>query len=898
MFIQPVGLPCFRMRGYHKSVRGGYHGTVYTDNWVESRYYSKIMTLSLSGLKAGNLTKYLPDLLFKIAKEKWYLKPKKQLRRKEGVLGFLEEEVGRDNVNYHFGLAMKHDMDYFPASAYQTPVLGLLRNHPYTTIDFICELINYSTEKYFASEFSKDDGCEEIQLTLYDNLKIIQYGSPVLWSMYRGTGKVTPYLLQSVLMALEQYLLEVAEWGESFKEYLQELLHILYTKSKSVTTTGVISSICQAYPLMVGDKLLPLFTNRKLISWDVSRFTGDFHPLNLMSSNEIFDKERAKSDKLPHRLKNRPGLKGFIVEYCFNVRILNKQIFEILDKYRNNAASDDYDWKKMLDDMDIRTWKPSKEFQHEGKTAVLIEPSYNEAIQTYLDETKEPFEESNKNVSYKLLLIKAENKEVVISVEQWREIYQYYLALTDLKFYEHTPGLLAVVGIKEVWQYLNLEEKEWCIKIVLQSTNTLIEKQNKPYSVSFDISPFDSDSILSAVPLLISLPELNERREQIELMMTRLLITHFQINDLAHKKFLKSFQENLWILSPETAMKFFNGTLAFAKFTKATPFYIDHRYTSEQSAAYSTKLNLFTTSMLNGEIEVDFDEINFSDYSKWVVLKVISLVPTINPPEECILFLKKIIDLYVERESMGRRSGDYDSRVHEIRIALTEKISNIIFWSINSSGSELMEYLLNKIDEHDIMVKALKRGNEIFLFFRSTFRNLIIIADQHLPLNAEKKTRQTIDNFQKVWFKFEEVISKQKAPLFADLLLLDIEWNDNSVSWKPIENMTNFFEKNIEKYGNTRPQSVINLLSHIGDVTLLPKGISLLVEILKKTKQSTLLFYYKHSEKLMNRIYENHLPEVKSNRELLLNYLWLLDEMTTQGSSDSYWIREFLVSFK
>jgi hypothetical protein len=30
MFIQPVGLPCFGMRGYHKSEWGGYHGAVYT----------------------------------------------------------------------------------------------------------------------------------------------------------------------------------------------------------------------------------------------------------------------------------------------------------------------------------------------------------------------------------------------------------------------------------------------------------------------------------------------------------------------------------------------------------------------------------------------------------------------------------------------------------------------------------------------------------------------------------------------------------------------------------------------------------------------------------------------------------------------------------------------------
>jgi len=867
-------------------------------NWIDTRYYSKILTLSLSGLKAGNLARYLPELIITIAKEKWYRKPKKRTKRTEGLLSFISEKPNRDDVNYHFGLAEKYDMDYFPASAYQTPILWLLRNHPYKTIDFICELINYSTEKYLASDFSKDDGCMVIELTLYDNSKIIQKGSSVLWSMYRGTGKVTPYLLQSVLMALEYYLLEVAECGESFKDYFQQLLHILYTKSKSVATTAVISSVCQAYPLMVDDKLLPLFTHRKLICWDVSRFTDDFHPFNLMSNNEIFDKERVKSDKLPHRLKNTPGIKGFIVDYCFNIRALNKQVFEILDNHRANAAPDDYEWRKILDDMDIRTWRLSKEIKREGKTAILIEPSYNVEIQAYVDETKEPFEESNKNAGYKLLLLKVEKKETQISVEQWKEIYQYYVALTGLKFYEHVPGLLAVIGIKEVWQHLTLEEKEWCVTIVIQSTNKLIEKQYKPYNFSFDISPFDNDAVLSVVPLLISLPELNESREQIEMLIVTLLITHFQLNDTAYKKFLNSFEENLWVLSPETAIKFFNGTLAFAKFTKANPFYIDHPYTSEQNRAYSKKLNSFTKKMLKGKTDVVFDEINFTDFSKWIILKVISLVPNINPSSECIAFLKKINDLYVEREGMGRRSGDYDSRVHEVRICLTEKLSNIIFWSIDTSGSELMEYLLSKINDRDILTKALHRDNEIFLFFRGIFKNLIIIADHNLPLDNAIKTQQTIATFEKIWLKFEEVLSKQKIPLFADLLLLEIEWNDSSVTWKPIENMTDFFKRNIKKYGLSRPQTVINLLSHIGDNQLLPNGINQLVEILKTTTESKLLFYYKYSEKLMNRIYENHLPEVKANRELLLNYLWLLDEMTNQGSSDSYWIREFLVSFK
>jgi ABC-type oligopeptide transport system ATPase subunit len=865
-------------------------------DWILKRYHDKILTLALSGLKGGNLAKYFPDLIIEIAKQKWYFKPKKPSKNKDSLLSFLGEEHHSTDVNYHFGLVNEFKLEYFPASAYQTPMLWLLRNHPFKAVDFIIELINYCTEKYLSSDFSKDDGCADVEIVLYDNTKIVQHGSSVLWSMYRGTGKVTPYLLQSVLMALEYYLLEVAEWGEAFKDYLQKLIHKLYIKSTSVATTSVISSICQAYPLMVDEKLLPLFTHRKLISWDVSRFTGDFHPINLMSSNEIFDKERLKSNKLPHRLKHNPGLKGFIVEYTFNIRVLNQKVFEIIDRHRELAGKKDIDWKKMLDDMDIRTWKITNQITDGDKTSFQIEPSYSEDVQEHMDELKAPFEESNRNAGFKLLLLNVEKKDKKITIEQWREIFIYYKQLKGFIFHEHTPGLLAAVGIRDIWNELTMEEKEWSVITVLEIANKLIEKQHKPYSFSLDISPFDDDAIMDVIPLLITLPELQINIKQIELLIIDLLTTHFQLNDPAYSKFLASLNSNLWGIAPDKASKYFRGLIGFAKFTKENPFYIDHRYKEEQINSYLKKLNSFINKIYKGKVNVEYDKINIPEYSKWILQKTIAIIPNRNPPEECLDFLKRMIDVYIAKEVEGRKSGDYESRIHEIRVLLTEKISSIIFWNINSLGGGLMEYFLNKIHDITTLSIALKGSNEIFLFFRGTIRNIIIIADHNLPTEEPEKSQLTISNFQNTWQKFEEVLSVQKIPLFADLLLLEIEWNDTAASWRPIENMKDFFERNIKKYGASNPQAVVNILSHVGDKTLMPQGINLLADIFKTTTK--LILSYKHSEKLMHRIYENHLTEVKNNKELFTNYLWMLDEMTTQGSSDAYWIREFLISFR
>ena len=867
-------------------------------NWILKRYHDKIIELSLSGLRSGNLSKYLPDLVLTIAKEKWYKKPKKKSKEKDGLFSFLSEHHNPGDVNHHFGLVDEFKIKYFPASAYQTPVLWLLRHHPFKALDFIIELINITTEKYLKSEFSENDGCADVELTLYDNSTITQHGSSVLWSMYRGTGKVTPYLLQSVLMGLEQYLLEVAGLGDGFKEHLQKLLHILYTKSNSIATTGVISSICQAYPLLVDDKVLPLFTHRKLISWDVSRFTHDFHPLSLMFNNDAYERERAKSDKLPHRLKYTPGIKGFIVDHCFNIRTLNNKIFEILDTHRKSASPDDLEWKKILDDMDIRTWRLTKEIEHDGETKILIEPSYDEEIQAYLDETKTPFEESNKNVTFKVWLMKVGKKEDLATIEKWQEIFLYYKSLTEFDSFEHSPGLLAAIGIRDVWDSLSMEDKEWCIITVVDIANKIIEKQNRPYGFSQDISAFDDDGVMSVIPLFLSLPELQESSKDVDQLLIDLLITHFALNDSGYSKFLKSFSENVWSNSPAKALQFFKGVILFAKFTKANPFYIDHPYTEEQVADYSAKRNSLINKIHEKELDFHLDDITLSEYSIWFLKKAISIIPNFNPPIESIDFLKKMIQIYIQDEGKGRHSGDYDNTVYELRIILTEKISNIIFWSIDSAGGDLMEYFLGIIQNIDVLNKALKNNNQIFIFFRNTVTNLILITDNNLPEKEPDKIIHTISNFQKTWNKFENILSTQKIPLFADLLLLEIKWNENSFSWKPIESMSDFFERNITKYGPTNPQAVINLFSHIGDKIFLPAGINLLVDILKKSTGLKPISLYNYSEKLINRIYENHLTLVKNDNTLLNNYLWLLDEMTSQGSSDAYWIREFLVSFK
>lgn len=79
--------------------------------------------------------------------------------------------------------------------------------------------------------------------------------------MYRGIGSlVTPYLLQSIHMALEKLLLAIAE--NIKKEAVEDILIKVLLHSKSSSLTSVVCSVVLAYPDKFANVALILFSGK------------------------------------------------------------------------------------------------------------------------------------------------------------------------------------------------------------------------------------------------------------------------------------------------------------------------------------------------------------------------------------------------------------------------------------------------------------------------------------------------------------------------------------------------------------------------------------------------------------------------------------------------------------
>ena len=71
------------------------------------------------------------------------------------------------------------------------------------------------------------------------------------------------------------------------------------------------------------------------------------------------------------------------------------------DRHRKEAQPEDVEWRKMLDDMDVRTWRATKEYHEGDKAGFVIEPSYSGEVKALVDEWNKSIEGSNKAAGYK-----------------------------------------------------------------------------------------------------------------------------------------------------------------------------------------------------------------------------------------------------------------------------------------------------------------------------------------------------------------------------------------------------------------------------------------------------------------------------------------------------------------
>ena len=345
-------------------------------------------------------------------------------------------------VDEVFGIRNYGVTEFSPPSAYQGPFGALLRSHPHKSLDFIISLLNHGGEWYGTQKWPEKllEPAWQITIKILDYKPVQQWMNGRLFGMYRGMT-VGPNALQSALMALEAWLMDIAKMeSEKLESWL---LHILRT-SNNVMSTAVVASICIAYPEKAGKAGLVLLSNRELIECDLNRAASESSSRldafsGVLLSSYIYEQERKKSNELQHRRKH---LESLAVHLQLTTK-LREEVWRIIDRHRSELPDDQEEsnliWKLALHRMDVRGFKPVEELEStsEGQTEdvnaqIYFGPGNLEPdVQSMVDASSESMAITSRHLAF---LNRARNAwEDRLSQEstEWRDL------LSDAQAIEH-----------------------------------------------------------------------------------------------------------------------------------------------------------------------------------------------------------------------------------------------------------------------------------------------------------------------------------------------------------------------------------------------------------------------------------------------------------------------------
>ena len=434
---------------------------------------SDLAELILGGIFGGHVCQHFPDKVMALVNSRLRL-TEADLDRSAGAAF-----SGRLSVDQNFGIREPEPFAFSPASALQGPFNLLLRLHPRKAVPFIIALLNHAGEWYGTQRWPGRslEPAWQITLEIPDSGAVRQWMNDRLYRMYRGTS-VGPDCLQSALMALESWLLLQ---GKMDDVDLESWLFYILRESNNVMATGVVASVCIAYPSKARRAGLALLSNRDLIQHDLPRSVTDIvEPLELftglISAHSLYEQERKESNGLEHRRKN-------LEQLAIEMQLLNdiqEDVWRIIDRHRAELSEESAEstriWRLALHRMDVRGFQPmvtsgktEEDVTDDHTTPVYLGPGELESdLQTLVEEHADTQSEISRHVQLQNRAISTWRGGETAGIEDWRtsllseaRAIERELGEPD-ELWRGGPGMVAAICVRDHLAELNEDELYWC----------------------------------------------------------------------------------------------------------------------------------------------------------------------------------------------------------------------------------------------------------------------------------------------------------------------------------------------------------------------------------------------------------------------------------------------------
>lgn len=862
-----------------------------------SEYYDLFHTILSSVTESYEISKTLPEHVIKLADISWFQDP--------------------DDGGSHFGdfpdveqyfCVSKYIGDYFPSSSFQTPIFNLLRFSPNKTVDFILNFTNRAVECYSKSKL--DNEIKEVMVTIDDTHSVKQYISDRLWKMYRGTHVATN-LLESVHMALERWLLEVAE--KSTKEVIESWCLHLITNSRSTSITAVVTSIVLAQPSKLFNIASILFRTKLFFFYDKNRWLLDLTQKSSLLSirnafginyrNEIFEAERIESCDAEHR---KCDLESLAFQYQFFLSgeesldgVQNRQmiLWNIFDKYyeelpeNTQETDDDKTWRLFLARMDLRKMQPKFE-EKDGRTLISFTPNIEPGLKKYSEDSQKKSIDFRKHSPLRLWsAYKYENDEskykqypqfendINAVISEIRNIIDEVnnAKNEDVVLMNHSiPAYTCSVLVRDYFDRLESDDKKLCKNILIENASIPLRIENYQYQISDGTEP-----AIASLPYIMNyFPDDNR---DVKLLLFLLLLTPWsEISVCATRAILNC----LWKTNSEDAHSFFLG------YIKLKPKYKNLRTEAEKNNyakgvlrisemqilekfthQYETELDKFVSNRLINE---DLDCVTKIDIG--ILISAFELLPLYGRNEYHERFIEIVLPLFAQEIFLSDNRSDY-AYIHRFM----EKFAYCV---LNSPKPIIHTYL-----------KTFVQGFTCSRYSAEFLGEFITVEDK---LNK-------YDEFWIVWNEFYEKIvelceqdhmNNYDNTIIHNYLLAWPYWKDSAKDWHSLKDQNKAFFSKVAQDLGYHPAVLYSLSKVINDIgsNFIEDGILWISSIFQRNPKllyeelETNTIYY--LENLVRRYISTKRQRITTNPHIKGQLLIILDFLITRGSATGYLLRE------
>jgi len=838
--------------------------------------YNQVIVKSRSFHGSRKLCSVAPMFMFEFLESLW----------------FIDADVVRENKKDQFYRStfrstseywgLKSESAFSPSGYQKTPILNLLYSHPILAIKKTINILNRIVSYYDEQDISEKEELLNFEICLPDGTTIVKKGNYSLWIAYRGIGVIHP-AIECILMAVEKFLFEINDLN-----YFREIIDYILINSNNISTTSVIVSVFMANPENATVNMLSIFSNIEFYHWDLSRSTSEYAslaPIDFDDGNA--QRIRSESNMLPHRRKFRAGLRNFAFQYQINYGKLNTQLYVIFDHLKKKISDDNLNDKKLLIDIDLRNYKFGKYDSTLG--GIPLEPKYDSEIEDISKENEVFIGESKLVAKHSSYVEKIYKKEEKIDLVKWREVFLEYSSKGDNLSSYAKPITLAYIGLSDLKGELTEEEQNWCINTIYNTFRFIsLEEHLDTFAFHLPYNLLEKELCFNAIHLIA---EGNNNFESDNFLSILCYSFYSQVGRLEFELIPKYFRLKF---HSEQSKSFFIVWNVVLELSQSIDIY-SSRYTSEEVneviKEQDRRIELFKTGISNYKSESERTDINFDSYNPTILTKLFCSIPYDTSNEVMICFRHDFLLLVFEEMNLENRFEN--RRFHyDFYENIQKYLVELILYASTNISEPIVEILISRIIEGKYYDPN-SNEYEFVKFFLSKTRTRF---DELTYNKGDDYDPSLKHNF---WNCLNYIYLREKSAgtkRFTKSVLLGENWRIDVRHWNPLVKMEVLYNQMSLYYAELKP--VLHVLSTIGAKVLLPNSISIVREICNKNKLEEISLNGSDANRLVKILFDDKILDIKNDKKLVDDYLWLLDTMIMLGSSEAYFYRELFISYK